>query len=211
MPRKPASQQGDTVRDIREAAFVLFGRYGYDGVSIGDIAAAAGLSKGALYWHFSGKTDLFLDCLKRLHRIFEECIFTPMQNEPHPGKRIILMFRGVGTMLENPRVTEGVGGFWLGANSTRMSEVQTVQRAFERRTARVIRDTLAEGTEQGLFNLHDDIDAMSHATIAVMEAIILPLRHQSAEEAHQILGVLARTVFRAYGTSEDVAAMADRF
>ena len=49
MPRRPASEQGDTLREIREAAFNLFGRYGYDGVSVGDIAHAAKLSKGALY------------------------------------------------------------------------------------------------------------------------------------------------------------------
>lgn len=211
MPRRPASEHSDTLTDIREAAFALFGRYGYDGVSIGDIASAAGLSKGALYWHFSGKTDLFLDCLKRLHHIFEEAIFVPMQAEEEPVRRILLLFQGLGLLLQNPRVIDGIGGYWLGANNTRLSEVQTAQHAFEARTARIIRETLLLGIEQGSLDLQDEVDDMSQAIIAVMEAIILPLRHQSADDVQRILGVLARTLFRAYATSDDVVALAHRF
>ena len=79
MARKPANAQADTLQDIRDGAFALFGRYGYDGVSIDDIAKAAGLSKGALYWHFKGKDQLFLDCLKRLHALKREV--HPLLNE----------------------------------------------------------------------------------------------------------------------------------
>lgn len=211
MPRKPGTQQGDTIKDIREAAFALFGRYGYDGVSIGDIAGAAGLSKGALYWHFSGKTDLFLDCLKRLHQIFEDSIFRPMQAEPDPIRRILLLFRSLGVLLQKPHVTEGIGGYWLGANNTRLNDIQATQRAFEERTAGVIREALVESMEQGKLDLRDEVDDMSRAIIAILEAIILPLRHQSTEEVHRILGVLARTLFRAYATSDEVVALAERF
>lgn len=211
MPRKPGIQQGDTIKDIREAAFALFGRYGYDGVSIGDIAAAAGLSKGALYWHFSGKNDLFLDCLKRLHRILEDTIFTPMQAEPDPIHRILLLFRSLGVLLQNPRVIDGIGGYWLGANNTRLNDIQATQRDFEERTAGVIRQALLESMEQGSLNLRDEVDDMSRAIISLLEAIILPLRHQSYDEVHRILGVLARTLFRAYATSDEVIALAEEF
>ena len=78
MSRKPAHQQGDTLKAIREHAFVLFGRFGYEGVSIGDIAKAAKLSKSALYWHFENKEKLYLDCLRQLHAIFNQYIFEPM-------------------------------------------------------------------------------------------------------------------------------------
>lgn len=211
MPRKSADEQGDTINEIREVAFTLFGRHGYDGVSIGDIAGAAGLSKGALYWHFNGKMDLFLDCLKYLHGIFEETIFEPMQAEPDPVRRSLMLFQGLSTLLQNPRVVDGVGGYWLGANSPRLGEIQTVQRAFEERTANVIRESLMAAMEQGSLDLRDEVDDMSRAIIAVMEAIILPLRHQSAEEVHRILGVLARTLFRAYATSDEALAMVEEF
>ena len=45
---------------------------------------------------------------------------------------------------------------------------------------------------------------MARAIIALVEAVVLPMRHQTAEEMHSILGVLARTLFRAYATADDL-------
>lgn len=211
MPRRPALEQGDTLSDIRKAAFGLFGRYGYDGVSIGDIAGAAGLSKGALYWHFSGKSELFLDCLQCLHRIFDERIFEPMQHEEDAVQRVLCIFQGLSRLLQDPRIIAGVGGYWQGSGNSDLQAAQAVQQAFEKRTAKQIRNALALGYRQGKFDLADDLDDMSRAIVSVIEAIILPLRNQTAEEVHRILAVLARTLFRAYATSDDVAAFANRF
>jgi AcrR family transcriptional regulator len=44
----------------------VFARSGYEGASIAEIAGEAGLSKGALYWNFAGKEDLFLALLDEL-------------------------------------------------------------------------------------------------------------------------------------------------
>ncbi|BCG60337.1 TetR/AcrR family transcriptional regulator [Paenibacillus sp. URB8-2] len=41
-------------------AKALFSQKGYKGVSISDICAAAGLSKGSIYHHFKNKEDLFV-------------------------------------------------------------------------------------------------------------------------------------------------------
>ena len=46
--------------EIVDAATVCFGRSGYHETTIDDIAEQAGLSKGAVYWHFTGKRELFL-------------------------------------------------------------------------------------------------------------------------------------------------------
>jgi AcrR family transcriptional regulator len=43
---------------VERAAIALFAAHGVDGVSIGDIAAAAGVSQGALYRHYPSKEDL---------------------------------------------------------------------------------------------------------------------------------------------------------
>ncbi len=53
------------VRDTRErvlaAALAEFAEQGYQGASIEDIAARAGLTKGAVYYYFSDKDDLAAD------------------------------------------------------------------------------------------------------------------------------------------------------
>ncbi|MEU9116054.1 TetR/AcrR family transcriptional regulator [Streptomyces sp. NPDC048483] len=52
---------------IEDAAARLFAERGYAGTTIGEIAAAAGLSKPMLYRHFDSKQDLHLALLER-HR-----------------------------------------------------------------------------------------------------------------------------------------------
>ena len=50
---------------ILEVARSQFARNGYHGTSMDAIVKDTGLSKGALYWHFDGKSDLFAAVLRR--------------------------------------------------------------------------------------------------------------------------------------------------
>ena len=70
-----------------------------------------------------------------------------------------------------------------------------------------MKETLRLGVEQGRFDYKDDLDEMARAIIALVEAVILPLRQQSPEEAHRILAVLARSLFRAYATADDLLTL----
>ena len=51
--------EGERREQFLRAADELFGRRGYAAVSIGDVAAAVGVSKAALYHHFPSKAALF--------------------------------------------------------------------------------------------------------------------------------------------------------
>jgi len=204
MARKPSHEQFDTLQVLRDRAFELFGRYGYEGVSIGDIAKLAKLSKGALYWHFPGKDALYLDCLKTVQAIFNAHVFDAMRAEPDPIKAVLALFQGLSRLMEDPRVEKGIGGFWLIPAIPETSEIIASQKAFEAASVKVISDALRRGTEQGRLNLGGDLDDMSRAIIALVEAVVLPMRHLSRDEARRMLGVLARTLFRAYASSEDL-------
>jgi AcrR family transcriptional regulator len=208
MPRKASTQPSTTLQSIRDHAFTLFGRHGYEGVSIGEIATHAKLSKGALYWHFPGKEALYLDCLTRLHAIFNEHIFDRMRAGQDPVSRILSLFNGLGTMLTDPRVQTGVAGYWLTPMRSTSPRLDEAQRAFEATSREVIVETLRDGVAQGHFDLQDDLEDMASAIMALVEAIILPLRHQEHGEVSAMLGVLARTLFRAYANSGDLVERA---
>ena len=49
---------------LLEAAMEVFAERGYRDASVDEIAARAGYSKGAIYFHFSGKEDLFFALLE---------------------------------------------------------------------------------------------------------------------------------------------------
>ena len=66
----PAS---DTRQRIIASAATVFARKGYHGASLDQVAADAGLTKGAVYWHFQSKADLFLVLLdERFQRDMSE-------------------------------------------------------------------------------------------------------------------------------------------
>lgn len=46
--------------EILSAAINTFAEYGYYGATMDEIASRAGVTKGALYWHYANKRDLFL-------------------------------------------------------------------------------------------------------------------------------------------------------
>jgi TetR/AcrR family transcriptional regulator, acrAB operon repressor len=208
MPRKPAHAQFDTLKTIQDRAFELFGRHGYEGVSIGDIAAASKLSKGAMYWHFEGKEDLFLVCLHRLHAIFEEHVISPMQAQQDAMLGVITLFQGFERMLRDPRVENGVAGYWLVPSTPETARLTEAQRAFEARAQASVREVLALGASQGSFDLGDALEPMSRAMISLLEAAILALRNQTPDEVHQTTTVLARTLFRAYARPEALQKLA---
>jgi AcrR family transcriptional regulator len=60
--RAPAKQRREEILTAAEACFT---ERGYHGTTIDDIAERCALSKGAIYWHFPGKRDLFLALFDR--------------------------------------------------------------------------------------------------------------------------------------------------
>ena len=60
---------------LLEAAMEVFAQRGYRDASVDEIAERAGYSKGAIYFHFSGKDDLFFALLEeRVDRPMREAI-----------------------------------------------------------------------------------------------------------------------------------------
>ncbi|WP_313080240.1 multidrug efflux transporter transcriptional repressor AcrR [Atlantibacter sp.] len=59
MARKTKQQALETRNHILDVAIHLFSRQGVSATSLADIAQAAGVTRGAIYWHFRNKSDLF--------------------------------------------------------------------------------------------------------------------------------------------------------
>jgi AcrR family transcriptional regulator len=67
------SEKKSSRERLLEAAAKVFAERGFQAASVDEIAAAAGLSKGAVYWNFSSKDELFHALLEeRIDRQIEE-------------------------------------------------------------------------------------------------------------------------------------------
>ncbi|MCL7999504.1 TetR/AcrR family transcriptional regulator [Brucella sp. 21LCYQ03] len=75
--KRTKSEAALTRAAILEAAELLFYSKGVENCSLDQIAAQAGVTRGALYWHFRGKDDLLHELFAGLHvnhlqEIFDE-------------------------------------------------------------------------------------------------------------------------------------------
>lgn len=64
MGRKAGVTAQETKAGLLKAAAVVFGRRGYEGATISEIASEAKLSSGSIYAHYKGKAQLFLAVLE---------------------------------------------------------------------------------------------------------------------------------------------------
>lgn len=70
MGRPPATVNGQTVPErLVEVALRLFAEKGFEGTSVQDVVATAGVTKGAMYHYFDSKEDLLAEIYARVLRL----------------------------------------------------------------------------------------------------------------------------------------------
>lgn len=66
MVRKTKEEAWETRQRILDAAEQVFQRHGVSRTSLSHIAAEAGVTRGAIYWHFKNKVDLYDAMIRRV-------------------------------------------------------------------------------------------------------------------------------------------------
>lgn len=72
MVRKTKEEAEQTRHAILDAAELVFQERGVSRTSLAEIATAAGVTRGAIYWHFANKADLFDAMTQRVFGQLEE-------------------------------------------------------------------------------------------------------------------------------------------
>ncbi|MCY1280408.1 HTH-type transcriptional regulator TtgR [compost metagenome] len=89
MARRTKEEAEETRVQILDATERVFHEKGVSRASLAEIAAAAGVSRGAIYWHFENKTDLFQAMLERIRTPIEELARAcESEDEPDPLGRM---------------------------------------------------------------------------------------------------------------------------
>jgi AcrR family transcriptional regulator len=92
----------ETRERLLSAAADVFAERGYDGTRVADIAAAAGVSNGAMYAHFSSKAELLVDalCTHGRRQLADEFA-------ADPERSVTDMLLAIGRRLARPRDARG--------------------------------------------------------------------------------------------------------
>lgn len=87
----PARRGALTRQAILELAMDLASVNGLEGLTIGSLAEAAGLSKSGLFAHFGSKEDLQLATVGAAREVFQEQVFLPALKVPRGLRRLCAM------------------------------------------------------------------------------------------------------------------------
>ncbi|MDR0577941.1 MAG: TetR family transcriptional regulator [Candidatus Accumulibacter sp.] len=115
MARKTREEALVTRGAILDAAETVFQERGVSQTSLAEIAAAAGVTRGAVYWHFANKIDLFDAMVQRVIGLMD-AKFEELQNRRHRGdpiepvREMALYF--LDRVANDPRVCRIVGISW---------------------------------------------------------------------------------------------------
>jgi AcrR family transcriptional regulator len=98
MPAASSPATSKTRERLLDAAARMIVREGYQGARIADVAREAGLTTGAIYFHFRNKEELFLAAFDRIQESTQRVLIPP------GGKRdLAAMVRTFGPIIEQLR------------------------------------------------------------------------------------------------------------
>lgn len=81
MSKRPGAVSADTREAVLSAAREAFYKHGFQGTSLRQVSAAAGVTTGAIYFFFTGKDELFEAVLAQATEPFLSCMRQHYQSE----------------------------------------------------------------------------------------------------------------------------------
>jgi TetR/AcrR family transcriptional regulator, cholesterol catabolism regulator len=106
--QRSSTRKGDQRReDALTAATELFSQQGYEQTSIQEVAAAAGLLKGSLYYYFASKEDVLYQVLLRHHQKLYEFVVVQGEYSELPSLEALRIFveRHITFVLRHPNLS----------------------------------------------------------------------------------------------------------
>lgn len=93
LPSTPAPTKGERTRaTILDAGFRIVSKDGLEGLTIGTLAEATGLSKSGLFAHFGSREELLIAVLERGQREFVDLVIQPALAKPRGLPRLRALF-----------------------------------------------------------------------------------------------------------------------
>ena len=169
--RKPRADGERTRGAILRAAASLATVDGLEGLSIGNLAAAIGMSKSGLYAHFGSKEELQLATVEAADRIFQDVVVQPALAAPPGLARLVALCDAYFDYLQ--RGTFPGGCFFAAAAlemGTRPGPVKERVAAWESAFAALLRNLVAAALERQELPAWEDPERLAFELHGIMLA-----------------------------------------
>ena len=162
----------ETGKKIIQAALELFVRNGYHGTSINQITQKIGLSKGALYSHFSSKGELLLQIIEEFDsQYIEKLIKTVSDYEGNALEKLNCAIDFSSKFaLENPNLCFFLTFLTMELNAD--VDFQPALKRVYRKYEKLISDVIKHGISQGLIKKSIDPDMGALTFMAIHDGVL---------------------------------------
>ena len=89
MPRRTKEEAEQTRRKLIHTALMLFSEKGVAKTTLNDISKAAGVTKGAFYWHFKDKREIFEAIHEAYAMALDETVHEMMSKADEPVQGLL--------------------------------------------------------------------------------------------------------------------------
>lgn len=167
-------QSEKTIAKILDVATRLFVNKGYHGTSIADITEAANITKGALYCHFSSKSDLLVALINKFEREFlDELVNAVNKTQDTAWAKLNRLISFSSDFAERNRELCLLLTILSAELQGPDSEFDNPFRRIYSKYARFLRKVIEEGKMQGVFDQDLDTHSLAYVIIAFHDGILL--------------------------------------
>jgi len=152
-------REGDARADLKQTAIDCFERHGYRGTSIDQIAQQAGVTKGAIYYHYKDKNDLLLAAAADRVADFESRVQSACEGvaPAEALRRVVAVCVEHAQSNDRPRFAIKMMVEAIDTHSSLLEQMQGMMRRFRA----FVRNLVKAGQEGGQFRSDVDADAVA--------------------------------------------------
>ena len=182
---------------ILDAAMGVLITKGYAKTTMSDIASAASVGRGTVYWHFPSKDDLFLSLMQRETDKIEGEMEVALQMPGRAVERIETLIRVSFSMYEEaPQLLHAFMSFLSGASDDMSHQLMGILAGVYGKYNGLIEELLEQGKREG--DIREDLDSpiVAAAAVVLIDAMYLQIMFGLVEYEPDRLSEAVLSVFR---------------
>jgi AcrR family transcriptional regulator len=169
----PRIGKPDLKETLAQAGLRCFARRGYHATTLDEIAAEAQVTKGAVYWHYKDKRELFTCVVEERARILVETVNRAVERETEPCGQLRAFLESVFAFYaENPEFTALLGVLRSGPDSGLGDSIAAALRDFYRQTRSCLGQIIGDGIARGVLE-EGPPEALATWLMAVVDGVVL--------------------------------------